>query len=109
LNKIKKATLKEKLKFDVASHAKDAIDINDVIQLLPRDMIQIDEENLIVQGVDVAVEQLKKSKPHLFGNNKKGTGMVGSRPVGDDGKRSFEQLSKEEQDTLFEQAIDQWG
>jgi hypothetical protein len=100
----KKQTLKQKLNFEVARLAQGAYDINDIITALPQDIIQIDEDNLEVKNVDQAVAYVKEKKPYLF-NAKQSTGMIDGRPRTDIRDVSFEELSKDEQDRLFKEAL----
>jgi hypothetical protein len=104
----KKQTLTQKLNFEVARLAPNAYDINDVINSLPRDLIEIDEENLEIKNIDQAVAFVKEKKPYFF-NVKQVTGMVDGRPKSDNGAVSFESLSKEDQDELFKQALTKLG
>lgn len=104
---LRKKTLREKINFEVARHAKDAHDAGDVISAIfndAKDLVHIDEENLSVSGIKEAVEFVKQRKPYYF-DSKKSVGMPSSRPVGEDGRVSFENLSKEEQDKLFVDAL----
>ena len=76
---MQKNVLRQKLNFEVARHAKNAFDVDDVINSLDRDSLHIDEENLEVGGIKEAVELVMKSKPHLFNTGVKPHGM-GERP-----------------------------
>lgn len=104
LHNTKKQVLKEKLHYEVARHAKDAFDVNDVIAALPRDMVNINDETLEVSGVADAVSLLKEKKPYFF-EGKKSSGQPSMRPIGSNGKVSYEELSKNEQDELFRKAL----
>ena len=101
----KKRVLKKELNFQVARYASDAFDVDDVINSLPKDMIEIDQESLSVKGVDTAVSFLKEKKPYLFNTGKK-PGMASSRPVSDNGKKDLSQLSKQEQEIEFMKAME---
>ena len=79
--KYKKATLKKELHYQVAKHATDAFDVDDVIKSLPKDMLEVDEETLAVKGVDQAVSFVKEKKPYLFDRQVK-HGMANARPDG---------------------------
>jgi hypothetical protein len=100
----KKETLKQKVHFEVAKHAPDAFDINDVISNLPRDILVIDEDALTVKGIEEAVSLVKEKKPYMF-NNKKVHGQASSRPVGENSRSSYDELSKKEKDDLFIKAL----
>lgn len=102
----KSKTLKQNINFEVARLAPNAFDINDVINNLPKDMLQIDEENLSVKGIDAAVNYVKEKKPFLF-NTKQASAMVTDRPNADNGQVSFDKLSKQDQDRLFAEALKQ--
>jgi oligoendopeptidase F len=102
----KQQTLKQNINFEVARHAPNAFDVNDVITSLPKDMLQMDEETLEVKGIEDAVNLVKEKKPWLF-DTKKSTGMASQRPVADNGNVRFEDLSKEEQNELFKKALSQ--
>lgn len=104
LSHFKKETLKQKIHFEAAKYASDAFDIDDVINNLPRDMVSIDEENLTVKGISEAIGLVKEKKPWLF-NNKKSHGMVTERPVGENGRATYDDLSKQEKDKLFIDAL----
>lgn len=93
--KIKQSVIRERLNFEVARHAKNAYDINDVIHSLPKDMLNIDEENLKVEGIKEAVEIVMKNKPHLFNNGIKSHGMGQEPPEGykpENKEPTFEEL-----------------
>lgn len=81
VTQFKKTSLKKELHFQVAKHASDAFDVDDVINSLPKDLLSVDEETLSVQGVMEAVASVKDKKPHLFNTLTK-TGMVTARPDG---------------------------
>lgn len=91
LRDTKKAVLQKELNFKVASLAKDAYDVGDVINSLPKDMIEINEEDLSINGISEAINSVRESKPHLFQRENK-SGMTSSRPSGDVPKdKSFEE------------------
>lgn len=104
LKHFKKETLKQKIHFEVAKHAPDAFDINDVISNLPRDILAIDEDALTVKGIEEAVSLVKEKKPYMF-NNKKVHTQASSRPVGENSRSSYDELSKKEKDELFIKAL----
>ncbi len=84
LQKQTKLILRKELNFQVASEARDAYDIDDVINALPRDILSVDKDNLEVSNVKEAVGLLKQRKPWLF-DTKKSSGMPSGRPVSDPG------------------------
>ena len=104
LKSYKKQSLQQKIQFEVAKHANNAFDVNDVIKSLPKEMISIDEDTLEINGVKDAVEYVKANKPYFF-NSKKSTGMVSNKPQVDSGKKTYDDLSKQEKDALFLDAL----
>lgn len=104
LSSMKKQVLREKLHFEVARHAKDAYDIQDVINALPRDSVTIDEDSLKVDGIGKAIQYLKEKKSYLF-DTKKSSGQPSSRPSAMTGNLSYDELSKEEKDKMFKDAL----
>jgi len=93
LKETKKTVLQKELNFKVASSAKDAHDVTDIINALPRDLISIDDENLSINGVDEAVNKVRELKPWLFDTDKK-SGQASGRPVVDN---TTEDLRTEEE------------
>jgi hypothetical protein len=79
LLKVKKQTLKKSLDFETAKYAKDAYEIDDIINALDKNAIKIDEESLSISGVEEAINVLRNKKPYLFNTAKKPT-MVDERP-----------------------------
>lgn len=90
-----KKALKKDLNFKVAAVAKDAHDVNDIINALPKDLLKIDEEDQTINGIDEAVNSVRTSKPWLFNTEKK-SGMTSKRPVMDNTKEP-DTRSNEEQ------------
>jgi hypothetical protein len=103
MKNLKKKALSEKLNAEIAMHAKDAKKFDYVRKLIPTDMIQIDEENLSIAGVDQAVGHLRKEFPELFQSNKQS--MMSGRPNVDVARSDYESLSKEDQELLFKQEL----
>ena len=79
LLKVKKQTLKKSLDFETAKYAKDAYEIDDIINALDKNAIKIDEESLSISGVEDAINVLRNKKPYLFNTAKKPT-MIDERP-----------------------------
>lgn len=77
----RKSILQKELGFKVASLAKDAHNVNDILGALPKDMLAIDEDNHVVNGVDEAVNYVRENKPYLFAKNTS-SGMMSGRPDG---------------------------
>jgi predicted nuclease with TOPRIM domain len=100
----KKQVIKQVLRLEVARHAPNAYDLEDIMKSLPLEMIEIDEENLTVNNVGPAVARVQEKKPYMF-NNKQSTGMVDGRPKAESGHVSFDDLSSIEQDKLFKEAL----
>jgi len=105
LKETKKAVLQKELNFKVASLAKDAYDVSDIINNLPKEMISIDEESLSITGVDEAINFVREKKSHLFAKEKR-SGMSSARPNGDNGKQTYEDLSVAEKDDMFSKALE---
>lgn len=80
LKDTRKSVLQKELNFKVASLAKDAHDVNDIIGALPKDLISIDDDALTINGVDEAVNKVRENKPWLFVTETK-AGMPSSRPI----------------------------
>lgn len=74
--------LKKDLNFKVASIAKDAHDVSDIISALPKEFLKIDDENQTIDGVEEAINAVRTKKPWLFNTEKK-SGMASQRPVVD--------------------------
>lgn len=106
LQDTRKAVLQKELNFKVASVAKDAFDVNDIITSLPKDILAIDEENLSVTGVEEAVNMVRENKPWLFQKENK-SGMSSARPAGDGGKRGYDELTDAEKEKAFGDALSQ--
>jgi hypothetical protein len=79
LLKVKKQTLKKSLDFETAKYAKDAYEIDDIINAIDKNTIKIDEESLSISGVEEAINVLRTKKPYLFNTAKKPT-MIDERP-----------------------------
>lgn len=77
--KLKKQTLRKTLDFEVARYAKDAYEVEDIINSLDKDSIKIDEENLSITGVEEAINNLRNKKSYLFKKEVKAP-MVEDRP-----------------------------
>ena len=66
MEQLRRKTLKKTLDFEVARYASDANDVTDIINSLPSDLVQIDEDTMTIEGVSDAVNSLRESKPYLF-------------------------------------------
>jgi len=106
LNKYKKTSIKKDLQFQVAKHANNAFDVEDVIRSLPQDLISIDDENLTVQGVDEAVARVKEHKPYLFNSTTK-HGMVNSRPESKPKDKTLDERINENPNEMLKEALGQ--
>jgi translation elongation factor EF-G len=78
---MKQKVIKSNLHAEVARYAKNAHDINDVVSNLPKDLLNIDEENLRIEGIKEAVETVVKEKPYLFNTGVKNHGMSTEPPA----------------------------
>lgn len=78
-NKSHEATLKAKkfereakkraLQLEVASRARDAHDVMDVVKNLNPELISYDDDLGMIKGIDDAVKEIRKAKPYLFSSN----------------------------------------
>lgn len=60
-------TLREKLRTEVSKVAKDAHDVDDILKVVEaKDLLQIDHDNLTVDGVNDFVTKVRELKPHFF-------------------------------------------
>lgn len=82
LRETESKALRKDLNFKVAALAKDAHDINDIISVLPKDLLAIDDENQTIGGIEEAVNSVRANKPWLFNTETK-SGMTSKRPVTD--------------------------
>lgn len=80
-----KKALKKDLNFKVAAIAKDAYDVNDIIGALPKELLNINDEDQTISGVEEAINSVRTNKPWLFNTEKK-SGMTSQRPVVDNTK-----------------------
>ena len=78
---IRQDVLRKEINFQVARYAKDAYDVDDVISSLPKDMLNIDYENLEINGVKEAIELVRESKKHLFNTGVRSHGMTSEPPA----------------------------
>jgi len=93
------------LKFQVGRFAPDARDVDDLIMQVKRENLTLDEENLTFNGVEEAIESIKQKKPWFFEEPKK-AGMINSLPkVGDVKPDSLSEMSSEQKEQLFKQAL----
>jgi len=104
LSVYKKNIAKKDLHFKVASVAKDAFDITDVISSLPKDMLSLDEESLEFGGIDEAVNFVKEKKPWLF-NSGKSAGQTGARPDGTFKPQSMDEKINENPMGMLEECL----
>ena len=82
MKSMKQKVMKANLRSEVAKYAKDAYDIDDIINSLPRDVLELDDDNLMVNGVKEGVDLVRKNKAHLFNKGPKAHGMGEGRPEG---------------------------
>lgn len=68
----KKKGLKSTLKYEVAKHAKDAIDVDDIIHNINRnpDGIAYDKDKGVWEGIGDSIAELRAKKSHLFDTGK---------------------------------------
>jgi len=103
LNDHKKSVIKKDLYFQVAKHAPDAFDVNDIITAIPKDQLQIDEESLSVGGVDELINEIRSTKPYFF-NNKKTNSMTTDVPPRQN-INTWESLTDDQKDAEFLKAL----
>lgn len=101
--KYSKSQLNSAIKLAVA---KDANDANDVLALLDKEGLELDEDGETVKGLDDKVTALRESKPYLFQSQKK-TGRTpteGNEPSGTMSKSQIMQIQdpKERQKAIKE-------
>lgn len=74
------ATMQKDLQYKVASLAKDAYDLDDVISNISKTgLLDIDKESGTIKGVEDAYNAVRDKKPYLFSNEKR-SGMAGGKP-----------------------------
>ena len=96
-----KSVLNEKVRVEVAKHAKDAHDIDMLLRVKEhKDLLKINEDELTVEGVENFVTKARETHSFLFGSkrmpdyeNKKGGG---ADDKGDDEHKDDEQRYREE-------------
>jgi len=82
VSQLKKRTMQTDLKYKVASLAKDAYDVEDVIVNISKTgMLDIDPETGSIAGIEEAYNKVRNEKPFLFNTAKK-SGMDPGRPEG---------------------------
>lgn len=67
------------LRVEVAKHAKGAINVDDIVRNLDKNLLSLDEENLTYGGVQDAVAKVRKESPYYF-ENKPVSGQISGRP-----------------------------
>ncbi|WP_057510248.1 phage scaffolding protein [Staphylococcus simulans] len=98
-NKYQQSQLNNAIKLAVA---KDANDADDVLALLNKEGLELQDDNT-VKGLDDAVNQLREAKPYLFVDNKP-TGRTpndGVSPQGGLTQEQFDNMSVVERTDLF--------
>lgn len=92
---LKKTTLKKQLQFEVARHASDAHNLDTVLNTLPTDLLQIDEDNLSISGVKECIDSLRKDHGYLF-KQESSPAMVNKRPSTMPTSKSIGEMNKNE-------------
>ena len=92
LNERTQGVLREKLRAEIGSHAKDAHNVDMLLKVTEhRDLLEINEDELSVNGVEDFVSKVRESHSYLF-KKKDLDGMDGKKPDGGaDGKTTDEQ------------------
>lgn len=101
---LRKQTLQKSLEFEIAGLAKDAFDVRDVINSMPLDEVNIDEDNLTFGGLEEAVKKVRESKEYLF-KPKDSVKMNQKMPKYDGTPASFDNLNATEKQDAFVRAI----
>lgn len=98
LEKRTQGVIREKLRSTLATHAKDAHDVDMLLKVTEhKDLLSIDEENFNVSGVEEFVAKAKETHSYLFKKNKiDGMGEGGAPAGGGKEQKSDEELYKEE-------------
>ena len=101
MGQIKKSALKKELRAEVSKYARDAYDIDDIVKSLDSSLLEIDEEELSIKGIQEAVSKVREAKQYLF-NSKQVPGYVSSKPESKapPHKTLAEMNSKEKQNIL---------
>lgn len=103
LTKRTKSVLAEKVRAEVAKHAKDAHDVDMLLRVKEhKDLLKINDEELTVEGVENFVGKVRETHSFLFGskrmpdydNTKGGKGNEDEDVDKDDDKRYQDELSK---------------
>jgi hypothetical protein len=105
LNSTQKRSLEKDLYLEVAKFAPNAWDVEDVVRALPSDMIEVDKENLTINGVKEAISFLTEKKKHLFDWGNPKHGMSNMRPQSEPEKKVYAQLTAAEKAQLRSQKI----
>lgn len=102
---LKKKTIKSNLRSEVARYATNPLYLDDVINNLPSDLLEMDEDNLTIKNVAEAVEVVKSKKPDFF-KTTAASGMVSGRPTADVPKeKTFEDKLKENPRGLLSEVL----
>lgn len=104
LKQYKKDSIQKDLQFKVASLAKDAHDVSDVIRSLPKEMLSIDQETGSISGVEEAYNTVRQQKPYLFDTQRK-SGMTADRPQMPKDKTLDEQI-EEDPNAIWKSALE---
>lgn len=102
---LKKKALQKELRIEVSRYARDAFDLEDVVNSLPIDLLEIDEDNMSVKGVAEAVAKVKESKHWLFDNKKVPTTMAARPENGVPSPKTLAEMSNTEKQNLLKSLI----
>jgi hypothetical protein len=109
LMETKKSSLDTALKFEVAKHGKDAEDTEILLAAVKtkqRANLGFDKESSSWVGVDLAVEELRKSNPGLFRSEV--PGMISGRPGSTVPKeKTVDELIADDPNSVLEEALKQ--
>ncbi len=103
--KMKRDNMKAALKYEVAKHAKDAHNIDDIVRNIDIDMIDYNEDNNSFANVDMAVDAVRKDRTYLF-LGKSAPSMPSDRPSANvPVEKSLEEQISENPNAVLKQAL----
>jgi len=109
LTEVQKERLETSLKYEVAKNGGDADDMDILLAAVKtkkKDVLGYDSESQNWKGVDLAVEDLRKSNPGLFKSNV--PGMENGRPISAVVKeKTVDEMIQEDPDTVLLDALKQ--
>ena len=93
------------LRVEVGKYAKGAINVDDIVRNLDRNLLTLDEETLAYGGVQEAVAKVKEDSPYYW-DSKPVTGQIDGRPAKDVPKdKTLEQLIEDDPNSVLNASI----